>query len=192
MIKPMITEEDKTLFRRQMQGVVPIKESKQVVKCTQNRNQVKQTDIYNDNYPKIKCKKSMRKLSVKSNYFDDEFVHIKPVSQDKILRYAKGNIGSTRAFYQLKHAKISIDATLDLHERTLVEAKRLLARFLDKHQNDYCLKIIHGKGLHNSGSSVLKSYVAMYLKKHPNIAAYHSCSKTSGGTGALLVLVNIL
>ena len=191
MIKPMISKEDKVLFRRQMQDVVPIKDDKRVVERIQNKNQVAQSGIYN-HHPKIKRKKYTQRLSAKSNYPDSAFAHIKPVSQEKILYYAKENIRNTRAFYRLKHAKISVDATLDLHGRTLAEAEQLLGSFLAGHQNDYCLKIIHGKGLHGSGSSVLKSYVAMYLKEHPNVFAYHSCSKTSGDTGALLVLVHIL
>ena len=58
-----------------------------------------------------------------------------------------------------------------------------------------CVRIIHGKGMHGSGSiasrdvPVLKNLVDRLLRQRADVLAFHSAPPAQGGTGAVLVLL---
>lgn len=94
---------------------------------------------------------------------------------------------SKKDFKKMQQGTIFIDATIDLHGKNLEESCISLANFLHYHQHKKYLHIIHGKGYgsDSNGMSKLKTQVAIYLKDHPQVAAFCSCPQNFGGTGAV-------
>jgi DNA-nicking Smr family endonuclease len=98
--------------------------------------------------------------------------------QKKILRELK------------RGTRYPIDITLDLHGLTQLQAQQEIDATLMKLEaaQSTCLLIIHGKGLHSSLGTPLKTFCARYLKTLRPIKAYCSARQHDGGTGALYVL----
>ena len=82
-------------------------------------------------------------------------------------------------------------ATLDLHGRTAAEAGALVNAFLDGAAAKGYTKvlIIHGKGHHSSGSSVLTRVVAESISRHPLAGENGFAGGREGGRGARWVLI---
>ncbi len=170
----MISKEDKAIFDEAMLGVEPLNNNKKIPKII----------------PKLLSNKYQKPIY--SNKYQYTEQNNKPISGNKIIKYS-GNIANTRAYNKLKKGKIQPEDSIDLHGLTKQEAKIALDRFLFSTNNLSCIKIIHGKGLNNSNNdAVLKTFVANYLKNHPVVAAYYSCNKQHGSTGAVLVLLKRL
>jgi DNA-nicking Smr family endonuclease len=102
-------------------------------------------------------------------------VHYKSGLSPKILKKMKqGNIGST--------------PSIDLHGHKIEEACQSLSKFIHFHSNERFIHVIHGKGYHSdNGLSIMKSQVVHYLKQHPEVLAFCSCTQEMGGTGAVFV-----
>ncbi|HEV8693457.1 MAG TPA: Smr/MutS family protein [Lysobacter sp.] len=104
---------------------------------------------------------------------------------------------SPRSFQRLRRGEIAIQDELDLHGADVREAEILLRTFIT-HARDHelgCVRIIHGKGLHGSGSiasrdlPILKNLVDRLLRQRADVLAFHSAPPAQGGTGAVLVLL---
>lgn len=102
-----------------------------------------------------------------------------------------------RAYQRLKRGEIAVQEELDLHGADVRQAEVLLRGFVhDARQHGVaCVRIIHGKGLHNSGPfdgsgmPVLKNLVDRMLRQRADILGFHSAPPAQGGTGAVLVLL---
>jgi len=93
---------------------------------------------------------------------------------------------------KLRRGQFRLDAELDLHGKTRVEAREALALFLAtciKHQRR-CVRIIHGKG-HGSFNKqpVLKTNVNHWLQQRDEVLAFCSARPADGGHGAVYVLL---
>lgn len=86
---------------------------------------------------------------------------------------------------------VSIDSTIDLHLRTKKETSFILKSFIEDSINkrDKFVLIIHGKGIHSTGSGILKSFVKQILEsKFNNVIDWYSIApKKYGGDGAVIV-----
>jgi len=84
-----------------------------------------------------------------------------------------------------------VDAILDLHGKTAAEAELALEEFFRAARARACRKllIIHGKGLHSEGESVLGTLVARWLERCPTAGRNAKADRTQGGSGATWVLV---
>ncbi len=84
-----------------------------------------------------------------------------------------------------------LQASLDLHQKTLNEARQSLVQFIaDCELRDIrCLLILHGKGERSTPRALLKSYVSAWLPQLPAVMAMHSAERRHGGGGALYVLL---
>ncbi|HCA27980.1 MAG TPA: DNA mismatch repair protein MutS [Betaproteobacteria bacterium] len=85
-----------------------------------------------------------------------------------------------------------IQAELDLHGMTRIEARQQLAAFLNvcKKQGLRCVRIIHGKGLGSKNREpVLKSKVQHWLMQRDEVLAFCQARAVDGGGGAALVLL---
>lgn len=92
----------------------------------------------------------------------------------------------------LRRGNWSIQAELDLHGLTRLDAKHELVDFLHdcKRRGIRCIRIIHGKGLGSvNREPVLKQHVRHWLKQRNEILAYVEARPTDGGSGAVLVLL---
>ena len=93
---------------------------------------------------------------------------------------------------RLKRGLLRVDGDLDLHGMSQAEARDSLERFLltQELMGHRCLHIIHGKGYSSTeGRSVLKTRVAQWLSRSPNVIAFCSSQPRDGGRGALYVLL---
>ncbi len=97
-----------------------------------------------------------------------------------------------RTLKKLRRGEFSIEAELDLHGRTKLEAREAIVEFLYFcHSHSLrCVRIIHGKGHGSLGKRpILKQYVNHWLRQRDDILAFCSARQVDGGTGAIYVLL---
>ncbi len=94
-------------------------------------------------------------------------------------------------YRKLKRGQYPIDARLDLHRKSMAEARAEVYGFIAD-----CLRydvrsamILHGKGERGEPKAFLKSCVNTWLKQMPQVLAFHSAQKHHGGVGALYILL---
>ncbi len=94
-------------------------------------------------------------------------------------------------YRKLRLGRYPIQARLDLHRKTLKEARQELDDFLRQaHEASLrTVQVTHGKGYHSPTPARLKKYVLHWLEEHPLSMAYHSCQPQHGGAGSAYVLV---
>jgi DNA-nicking Smr family endonuclease len=93
---------------------------------------------------------------------------------------------------RLRRGDYRIEAELDLHGLTLIEARAQLREFLlaATARRLRCLRIVHGKGLRSGQRGpVLKQAVNSLLRRLDLVLAFTSAAMHDGGTGATLVLL---
>jgi DNA-nicking Smr family endonuclease len=94
---------------------------------------------------------------------------------------------------KLRRGQYRVQAEIDLHGLTVVEAKQALRDFLAGalHRQFRCVRIIHGKGLRSGHRGpVLKGAVSSVLRRVGAVVAYVSARQVDGGTGAVYVLLD--
>jgi DNA-nicking Smr family endonuclease len=107
------------------------------------------------------------------------------------LRFLRPGI-QLSSLQKLRRGHFPIEATLDLHGLTSVEASIRLQKFLLASQSAgrSSVRIVHGKGHGSIGHQpVLKSKVRQQLEKTTFVLAFCSASPSDGGTGAVDVLL---
>lgn len=94
-------------------------------------------------------------------------------------------------FSKLRHGGYPIDEQLDLHRKTVKEARAAVFQFLKvaSAREWRCVCIAHGKGELSRTPGRLKSYLAAWLEQHHEVNAYCSAQRQHGGVGATYVLV---
>lgn len=93
---------------------------------------------------------------------------------------------------KLRRGHYRVQAEIDLHGLTVVEAKQALRDFLASalERRLRCVRIIHGKGLRSGHRGpVLKGVVSSVLRRVGPVVAYVSARQVDGGTGAVYVLL---
>lgn len=94
---------------------------------------------------------------------------------------------------RLRQGKLTIDARMDLHGMTLVQAHRALAQFIEHvwEADKRMVLVITGKGLRPDGATgVLRTAVPRWLNESPNrnrIRGFTYAAPKDGGEGALYV-----
>lgn len=107
------------------------------------------------------------------------------------LEYRRSGI-QIAVWRRLRRGEYPHEARLDLHGRTVDEARTALTGFLGRarQQGAKCVLVVHGKGFRSPGHApVLKPRVAYWLAHAPEVTAYVSALPADGGTGALYVLL---
>jgi len=95
-------------------------------------------------------------------------------------------------FKKLRRGQFSIEAQLDLHRMTSIEARQAIVMFINQCQAQgvRCVRIIHGKGLGSLNKEpVLKGKVNHWLKQKDEVLAFCSARPNDGGSGAVYVLL---
>ena len=94
---------------------------------------------------------------------------------------------------KLKRGVYAIEAEIDLHGLTVIEAKDALDEFfVECHARGCrCVRVVHGKGK-GSGhrGPVIKGKVNLWLRRRADILGFVSARPVDGGTGALSVLLS--
>ena len=109
----------------------------------------------------------------------DEISFARPGVQSGVLR-------------KLRLGQYPSEATLDLHGRTVEQARVEVFDFIDQSRK-YGLRtvrITHGKGERSErGYSLLKSFVALWLPQLDDVLACYTAQPKDGGRGAVYVLI---
>jgi DNA-nicking Smr family endonuclease len=94
-------------------------------------------------------------------------------------------------YRKLRLGRYGLDASLDLHRRTVREARDDLWRFVDDgiRHNLRTVLVSHGRGDRSETPGRLKSYVAAWLQELDGVLAFHSARRHDGGYGAVYVLL---
>ena len=94
-------------------------------------------------------------------------------------------------FRKLRQGVYPIDAELDLHRKTVREARDEVFRFLNvaRGRGLRTLLIAHGRGERSDPPARIKSYVNHWLRQAPEVIAFHSAVRNRGGTGAVCLLL---
>ncbi|ACR71042.1 DNA endonuclease SmrA [Edwardsiella ictaluri] len=94
-------------------------------------------------------------------------------------------------YRKLRLGKYALQAVLDLHRHTLIEARTALLQFVaDCIARDVrTALVLHGKGERSQPQALLKSYVSAWLPQIPDVMAIHSADRRHGGSGALYILL---
>lgn len=117
--------------------------------------------------------------------------YIEWVEPDAVLSFKRTGI-QDGVFKKLRLGKYPIDGRLDLHRKTVTEAREQVLSFIREamHYDSRTLIIVHGKGeLNPRQPATLKSFVAKWLKEISPVMAYHSAQRQHGGSGAVYVML---
>ena len=115
---------------------------------------------------------------------------VNPRDPLEVLEWRQDGI-QLAVFEKLRKGGYDIARELDLHQRTVKEARGDIYQLISKaHANNWrCVLISHGKGLRSPTPAKLKSYVAHWLTQHPLVLAYCSAQRNRGGVGSVYALI---
>ena len=113
-----------------------------------------------------------------------------PVDPQAVLAWKQDGV-QQGVFDKLRKGEYPVEAQLDLHHKTVKEARIALWAFLrDAQENGWrCVSVAHGRGERSPTPARLKSFVRHWLTGLPLAIAFHSALARHGGTGATYVLV---
>ncbi len=111
--------------------------------------------------------------------------------------YIEGWVGvaGRRFLPNLRNGAYSIQAQIDLHGLSRVEARAAVEEFIARMSGERscCVKIVHGRGINSpSDRAVLKENLQQWLatrRMSHHVVAYASAPYTDGGVGAIYVLL---
>ncbi|WP_434996865.1 DNA endonuclease SmrA [Vibrio scophthalmi] len=94
-------------------------------------------------------------------------------------------------YRKLRLGKYPIQAKLDLHRRTLKQARDEVVIFLKQciRMDIRTVLIVHGRGERSNPPAQMKSYLAKWLVQIKEVQSVHSAQQFHGGTGAVYVLL---
>jgi DNA-nicking Smr family endonuclease len=93
---------------------------------------------------------------------------------------------------KLRRGHFAVEAEIDLHGLTAVEARAALRAFIGEALNRRmtCVRVIHGKGRRSGPRGpVLKNVVNHWLQRTDPVLAFGSARAVDGGSGAIYVLL---
>ncbi len=177
MTKKNFTPEDSDLFRITIGKVHTVKNDK-VLLAAEDKPKP---------YPKVQRVSVEDHLSTIDNFnvdhagIYDSLSFMIPGLQHNVLK-------------KLRKGQFGLDAEIDLHGLNSNEAKRQLLHFLYDSVEDgcRCVHIVHGKGYRSvDNHPVLKNNLNIWLRQHKDVQAFCSAPIKQGGTGAVLVLLQL-
>ncbi|MET0282376.1 MAG: Smr/MutS family protein [Steroidobacteraceae bacterium] len=101
---------------------------------------------------------------------------------------------SEAVFRRLRSGHFRVDGEIDLHGLTAANVEPALRDFLGEalRQRARVVRVIHGKGLRSGNRGpVLKLVASSYLCRLDNVLAFASAREVDGGSGAILVLLQL-
>ena len=132
-----------------------------------------------EDFAKVEDEKNMLSLS-----------EVKPRDPLEVLEWKQEGV-QLAVFNKLRKGGYLIERELDLHHKTVKEARVLVYNLINQASAKgwRCILISHGKGQRSETPGKLKSYVAHWLVQHPMVIAYCSAQRQRGGVGSVYVLV---
>ncbi|MCW8332906.1 DNA endonuclease SmrA [Vibrio paucivorans] len=174
----MSNQDELDLFKQMMGDVKPIK---------QDTAELKKTHTVSDS------QLAKRQAATWLSEQDPEYLsvdHAEMLKPEDIIEFKKDGV-QEGVYRKLRLGKYPIQAKLDLHRRTLKEARDDVVGFLKQ-----CIQldirtvlIVHGRGEKSNPPALMKSYVASWLNQIKDVQCVHSAQRFHGGTGAVYVLL---
>jgi DNA-nicking Smr family endonuclease len=171
---------DEELFRTAMSDVAPLKVAPRTPKSRKAPSA--------DQLARRAHAESDEKLSVDPNYLTPG--EVKQLAPHELVSWKKDGVQDA-VFKKLRLGKYPLDGTLDLHRKTVKEARVLMFDFIRmaRAKDWRCVLINHGRGERSPTPARVKSYVIHWLGQIPEVLAYHHPERTHGGAGAVFVLL---
>lgn len=116
--------------------------------------------------------------------------YVPEVAPGDTLAWKKDGV-QDRVFKKLKQGEYEIRGQLDLHRKTVREARVAVYEFLKLGlaKGWRTVLIAHGRGEKSPTPARIKSYVNAWLRESADVIAYHSAQRKHGGTGAVYALL---
>lgn len=176
--KSKLADDDRALFRANLDGVVPIEQDKIPPQplASKQKAQVPEKNRNGDSLA--------RKIAASFEFSDGFEAWFDPRLPVKYLRPGMDH----HLLKRLRRGDYVPELILDLHGLKREEAKAEIAAllFTAVKQHCDCVCIVHGLGEH-----ILKRCTPNWLVQHPDVLAFHQAPLQWGGAGALLVLLEI-
>ncbi|MBV1843053.1 DNA endonuclease SmrA [Photobacterium ganghwense] len=166
------------LFREMMADVAPLTQDK--VQVTQ-KHQVSEAQL-------------ARRLAAQTlSDSDPEYLSLdyaKMLKPDDMVEFKRSGV-QDGVFRKLRLGKYDLQARLDLHRKSLKEAREEVLNFLRQCQrmDIRTVIIVHGKGEKSNPPAMMKSFVATWLEQITDVMCFHSALRQHGGNGALYVML---
>lgn len=140
-----------------------------------------EVEIYQSTKPVTKTRPNLEHTAPTATqefeFFDEQD------SSNEFFRFGQKNLPK-----ELRSGKLTIRASLDLHNYSKAHALELLERFIEQQAPSACVKIIHGQGTNSAyNQAILLGAVRKYLSHLPQVLAYSYGTPTQGGNGVTLV-----
>ncbi|PSU43651.1 DNA endonuclease SmrA [Photobacterium frigidiphilum] len=166
------------LFREMMADVSPLEQDQ--VEITQ-KHQITETHLARQIAAQTLTESDPEYLSL------DNVIMRKP---EDIIEFKRDGV-QEGVFKKLRLGKYEIQARLDLHRKTLKQARDEILQFLKQCQrmDIRTAVIIHGKGERSDPPAMMKSHVATWLEQISDIMCFHSALRQHGGNGATYVML---
>ncbi len=121
----------------------------------------------------------------------DAGANIKQLDPFDVLSFVRPGV-QHGVYKNLRLGKYEIQCSLDLHGRTVDQARQDVWRFLEDGyaQGIRCCLITHGKGQGREEPAKIKSCVNHWLPHFNYVLAFHTAQKMHGGLGATYVLIS--
>ena len=112
------------------------------------------------------------------------------VQPHEVLEWKKDGV-QRRVYSRFKAGKYPLEAALDLHRKTVKQARTDVFKFFRLALGNGWRTVIiaHGRGEQSATPARIKSYVAAWLAQLPEVIAYCSAQNHHGGTGAVYVML---
>ena len=174
----MSENDELDLFRAMMSDVAPIKQDK--IETIQN-HQASDAQL------------ARQQAAQSLSDGDPEYLSLdyaKMVKPDDMLEFKRSGV-QDGVFRKLRLGKYDIQARLDLHKKSLRDARDEVLGFLRQCQRMdlRAVMIVHGKGEKSNPPALMKSYVSTWLEQIDDVMCYHSALRQHGGNGALYVML---
>jgi DNA-nicking Smr family endonuclease len=169
-------DDERNLFRRAVGKIRPVKQDK-VHPHRKRRKPVPEQTLRDQR-------------EVMDSLLSDEYESADIETGDELL-YTRPGLQHT-VIRKLRRGQYTIEAELDLHGATVLQAREAVNIFLNnaREQDKRVVRIIHGKGKSSEGKlPVLKGKVNSWLRQKGEVLAFCSARPNDGGTGAVYVLL---
>lgn len=174
----MSHDDDFALFQEMMGDVKPLQQD-----TTEHKKQHQVTDAH----------LAKREAAIWLTEDDPEYLsidHATMLKPDDMIEFKRDGV-QEGVYRKLRLGKYPIQARLDLHRRTLKEARDEVVKFLKQ-----CIQwdirtvvIVHGKGEKSNPPAMMKSFVYQWLQQIRDVQCIHSAQRYHGGTGAVYVML---
>lgn len=116
--------------------------------------------------------------------------HTTMIKPQDVIEFKRDGV-QDGVYRKLRLGKYPIQARLDLHRKTIKQARDEVIRFLKQciEMDIRTVVIVHGRGEKSNPPALMKSYVATWLEQIKDVQCAHSTQRHHGGTGSVYVLL---